>query len=583
MTTWLVVCLVLWPLATAAAALVAPVRWLRAISVAGAACGAGAGIALAATIRHTAEIVGEVVIPLAPQAGYAVHLGVDGLSAVLLALCGVVQVIAVLASSWEHRPRAYAVLLALVAAGTNLVFTALDWISFISGWELLLLPMFLLIAIWGGEQRRAAAVKFVVYTLGGSLAMLVVLVALPAATPRAGVLAEVPPHVVAAHGRIGPGWSYPMAALVDPAAGAALLASQSRGAGPTVHGLPLLVEAGGVLAPADSLRSAGRLVVVVPRSLEILHHQLLWRHWAGLEIAGLSAALLGFLALALACGVKVPVLGLHTWLPHAHVQAPTAISVLLAALLLKLGVYGLLRTALPIFPGAALDAAGVIAVIGAAAVLIAGWIALAQTDLKRLVAYSSVSHMGWCLIGLAAATAGGLTGAGVQMVTHGLGSALLFLLVGVLYDRAHHRRVDGFGGLAAPMPRFAGALLFACLAGAALPATAGFVGEFLVILGGVASPAGGGWVRGATLAACCGVIITAAYLLSVYRRIATGPLPQDTAAASWPDLTRRELACIAPLVALILVLGVWPRLVVDRITPWAELTAQHLAWVEAAR
>ncbi len=573
----------------------------------------------------------ETNIPLIPAWGFSFHLGVDGLSAAMLALCGVIEVIAVL-SSWkvDKRPRAYFALLMLLFAGTNAVFVSLDLLLFYVGWELMLIPMYILIAVWGGDQRRYAAVKYVLFTLVGSLAMLFALILLPASVPEEGVLVEVDPDRVMTEAHIGPTsleW-YPPSAFSHPVVGNGLLWVKNKTGFPSmnlkrndlpvdIYGLPLLIERNRSFTPVqvvhlklEELKFRGRkkfgdhppsmsqfagdskndnldlkaskFFVLVPRDLNIQHLQLLWPHWAKTTFLGVSVAVLGFWCFLLAFAVKVPVIGLHTWLPHAHVQAPTAISVVLAALLLKLGVYGFLRIAWPVFPTAALDAGPLIAVLGTVAILYAAWVALMQNDLKRLVAYSSVSHMGFCLLGLAAVNVAGATGAVVQMVTHGLGSAMLFLVVGVIYERAHHRRVDGFGGLAKPMPVFAGIALFACLASAALPGLAGFPGELLVFLGAVSSTAANGKVQILGLVSCLGVIITAAYLLWMVKRVFFGPIRHPEQAA-WPDLTRREYACLVPLVLLTLAVGVWPQPLIDSITPAAETLVRHLHWVAATR
>jgi NADH-quinone oxidoreductase subunit M len=259
----------------------------------------------------------------------------------------------------------------------------------------------------------------------------------------------------------------------------------------------------------------------------------------------------------------------------------------LAALLLKLGVYALIRLPYGFFPTAALDAGILVAGLGTFAILYAGWVALMQRDLKRLVAYSSVSHMGYCLLGLAALTASGVNGAVIQMVTHGLGSALLFLLVGVLYDRTHHRRVDGFGGLAKPMPVFAGITLFAALASAGLPGLAGFVGELLVVLGSVQSDAARhvsathyDAIRVFGLLACVGVIITAAYLLWMVRRVLFGPVTVPEY-ADLPDTNATELWCLVPLVVLTVVVGVWPQPLITSIGPTVDELVKQFAWVTA--
>ncbi|MCK6487693.1 MAG: NADH-quinone oxidoreductase subunit M [Planctomycetes bacterium] len=527
----------------------------RAVALLAMLVSAVAAFALAAGFYATpgADLRGELLLPWYPAWGMALHLGVDGVAASLLALSGLIGVVAVLASAGiSNRVRAYHSLLLLLMAGTNGVFATLDWVSFYIAWEVMLIPMFLLIAIWGGEQRRYAALKFLLYTMAGSVLMLVLMLGMHFRTPAEGVRVQVDPAQVEA---------------------------QARPDG-TLYGLR--VEQ---VAPAGQPL---RYEAVVPRSFDLLHHSLLWNHWRGVALGSWALAGVGFLVLYLAFAVKVPVIPFHTWLPHAHVQAPTAISVILAGILLKLGVYGFYRLAWPLFPAVALDWGFVLGVLGVVNILAAAWIALMQDDLKRLVAYSSVSHMGFCLLGLAAATPAAISGSLVQAVTHGLGSAMLFLLVGVIYDRVHHRRVNGFGGLAGPMPRYAGMFLFACLGAAGLPGLAGFVGEVLVVLGCAQSPAaawaghGADAFRWLAVAAAAGVIMTAAYLLWMYKRVFTGPVRHDEHRAL-PDLSAREWATLAPLAVLTLAIGVYPALVTRLVAPGAELLARHLAWVATVR
>jgi NADH-quinone oxidoreductase subunit M len=477
--------------------------------------------------------------------GAAWLVGADGISAALVLLSGLIGVVAVIAS-WrtERSPRAYHSLLLLLFAGMNGVFVALDLLVFYVCWEVMLIPMLALIGIWGGEQRRYAAVKFFLYTLAGSVLMLVAIVALWARTPAEGRTVEVAPAVVAAHAVDG-----------------------------RLHGLPITTT-------ADPQRGVTVQTVHVPRGFDIRHLSLQWKAWAAEPFLGTTLAVFAFLACALAFAVKVPLIPLHTWLPHAHVQAPTAISVILAGVLLKLGVYGFLRIAWPICPQVALAAGPWLAGIGTLAILYAAWVALMQDDFKRLVAYSSVSHMGFCLLGLASLTAAGVTGCTVQAFTHGIGSAMLFLLVGVVYDRAHHRRLDGFGGLAKPMPMYAGFLLLAALAAAGLPGLSGFPGEIAVLLGAfTAHPPGAPaalfpWFG---VAAAAGVILSAAYLLWMVKRVAFGPLRHPEQAA-FPDCDHRELAALIPLGALLLAFGVRPGLLVEVVRPACEaLSAQVLS------
>ncbi len=474
-----------------------------------------------------------VSIPLG--AGVAWDLGVDGLSAGLIALSGLISVLAVL-SSWhvKHRVHAYFSLLLVLCAAMTGVFVARDWIVFFIAWEAMLVPMFLLIAIWGGEQRRYAAVKFLVYTMAGSVLLLAVPLLLWWATPAGGVVLPAEQRMIAE--------------ASNPELEQRLVGRSHPGAG-----------------------SLYELRVVVPRSFRMDHHRLLWHHWTTKQVLGLPLATVAFWCLFLAFAVKVPLLPFHTWLPHAHVQAPTAISVILAGVLLKLGVYGFLRLAWPLFPVVAHQAGPLLAGLGVAGIVYAAWVALMQTDLKRLVAYASVSHMGFCLLGLASLTHAGVSGSVVQMLTHGLGSGMLFLLVGVLYDRCHHRRIDGFGGLAAPMPLFAGLLTLGCLAGAGLPMLAGFPGELLALLGAWQA---GDQFRWMALLAATSVVLSAAYLLWMLKRVAFGPVTVP-AYANLPDVDGRERLMLLPLAGLIILVGVWPRLITDVSDPAVAELVRH--------
>jgi NADH-quinone oxidoreductase subunit M len=559
----------------------------------------GLGMHIEAFTAPSAALRHRVEVDLA--LGVGLRLGADGISAAMLLLSGVIGVVAVVASRGiAQRVRAYHGLLLLLFAGVNGVFVCLDAVLFYVAWELMLIPMFLLIAIWGGAQRQYAALKFAVFTIGGSVLMLLAILGLWAAVPAAGVTVAVPPHTVLA--QIDTGAAAPPR-LAD-AAGNAVLA---------LHGLALqhdgrpvrLTDADGAARPftpehridaalARELFQRGRsgpywhvegrplaeagawlerqpLTVHVPRDFDLTHWTLLHGHFAATTLFGLPVAALAFWLLFIAFAVKIPAMPFHTWLPHAHVQAPTAISVVLAGILLKLGVFGLLRVAWPICPQAALAGAPFIGALGAGAMLLGALIALAQTDFKRLVAYASVSHMGACLLGLATLTDAGVQAAAVQAFNHGTGSALLFLCVGVVYDRLHHRRLDGMGGLNAPMPRYGAVLLLAALCGAGLPGLSGFPGELLALLGAFGR---GGVFTVYGVAAALTVIVSAAYLLWMAKRVLYGPVRAEHAAL--PDLNRTEVAAMAPLVALILTAGVAPLLVSQAVAPACQALVRHV-------
>ena len=560
MTALLPLLTVIVPAAAAVLVWLVPARFGRLLAGLALAVVAVAAVALAASFYLTpgAGFRHVDVWPWFPDWGIAIRIGVDGLAAALLALSGLIGVVAWVSSATiTTRVTAYHSLLLLLMAGANGVFITTDWVCFYICWEVMLIPMFLLIAVWGGEQRRYAATKFFVMTMGGSVLMLVVILGLYFRTPAAGLTVRIDPAVVAAQ------------------------AVENR-----LHGLPLIHATVPAAMCGEEGEGAVDIVqVTVPRSFDMLHHALLWQHWTKTTLLGVPLATSGFLLLFLAFAIKVPVIPFHTWLPHAHVQAPTAISVILAGILLKLGVFGFLRIAWPIFPTAAISLGPVLAGLALVCILGAAWIALMQRDLKRLVAYSSISHMGFCLLGTVAATPAAMTGAAVQAVTHGLGSAMLFLLVGVVYDRVHHRRVDGFGGLATPMPYYAGMFLFAALGAAGLPGLAGFIGEFLTVLGTVQSNAATWSGASADLfrwfgfAAAGSVVLSAAYLLWVYQRMFTGPVAAEH--RNLPDLTAREWLALAPCALLTLAIGVYPALVTRVVGPSCELLAHHLAWIAA--
>ncbi|MBL8751827.1 MAG: NADH-quinone oxidoreductase subunit M [Planctomycetes bacterium] len=524
------------PLALAAATSVAPPRAARWLALLGALLTLlVGGMAIADfAARPGADFRFVDSTPWSTAFGASFTFGVDGIGAAMLCLSGLITAIATIAAWQQDKwPRVYHALVLVLLAAMNGVFTSLDLLLFYVSWEMVLLPMLPLVGVFGGEQRRYAAMKFFVYTLAGSVLMLAMLIALWNATPREGRSVVVPHHVVAAH------------------------ADASHG---TLHGLPI------------DLGHDGPKQVHVPRGFDLRHLALQAEHWQGANFLGVTLAAFGFFAVLLACLVKIPAIPLHTWLPHAHVQAPTAVSVLLAGVLLKLGVYGLYRIGVPLFPQAAAAWAPALGGLGLAGILWGAWAALGQRDLKRLVAYSSVSHMGFCLLGLFSGTVAGATGGMVQAFTHGLSSGLLFLLVGVVYDRAHHRRVDGFGGLARPMPQFAWILLLGAMAGAGLPALAGFPGEFLVLGGAFTATGSFPWLGAlATLS----VVLSAAYLLWTLLRVAYGPLRHPEQAA-FPDLDGRERLAAWPLAVLLVVVGLWPGPLVDALRPACELVVQTL-------
>jgi len=419
------------------------------------------------------------------------HVGVDGLSIGLVALTALISVIAVVAS-WSipvaRNLRGYFAMMLLLETGMLGVFVALDLFLFYVFWELVLVPMFFLIGLWGGPRKEYAALKFFLYTLLGSVLILLAVIALYYASGATTLVDGTP----AAH-------------TLD---------------------LPRLVYAN-----------------------DFAKHPAL----LGFKFAHLIWVLL-FIGFA----IKVPVVPLHTWLPDAHVEAPTAVSVILASILLKMGTYGMLRIGWSILPEATRWAAPAVAVLGAISVVYGALCALGQTDLKRLVAYSSISHLGYCLLGMAALTPIAVGGAVYQMISHGVVSAMLFLLVGVIYDRTHERGLDVFGGVATVMPRYAIMFALAFLASLGLPGLSGFIGELMALLGSF------GKFRASTIVAALGLVLGAAYNLAAIRRVQLGALPDRwKAVLTGRDLTAREWVSLLPLAALTIALGLYPSPLLD--------------------
>jgi NADH-quinone oxidoreductase subunit M len=274
-----------------------------------------------------------------------------------------------------------------------------------------------------------------------------------------------------------------------------------------------------------------------------------------LTIFGMNFAKVLFVAFFIGFAIKVPVWPFHTWLPDAHVEAPTAISVILAGVLLKMGTYGMMRISMPIFPGAMQDFAFAIAVLGVINILYGAYCAMAQEDLKKLVAYSSVSHMGYVMLGMAALTPQGMTGAALQMFNHGTITAMMFLLVGVVYDRAHHRQINGFGGLGAVMPVYTGVAMLAFFASMGLPGLSGFIAEVLVFLGAFQS------YKWLTFLSALGIILTAGYLLWMIKRVFLGPLNEKY--KDMPEINARELFTLVPIGLIVIYLGIYPIPVMD--------------------
>jgi NADH-quinone oxidoreductase subunit M len=452
-------------------------RAIRWIALAAALASFGFSLALLGYQTSGAEFQYREDLSWIPAFGMRYTLGVDGLSTVLVLLTTVLSVISIF-YSWDPiqtRVKEYYATMLLLMVGMLGVFVSLDLFLFYVFWEISLIPMYLIIGIWGGPRRIYATVKFVIYTLVGSLLMLVAILA-----------------VAIAHGNATGTFTFSYEVL--------------RGFG-----------------YADGLQA------------------------------------LAFVAFFLAFAIKVPMWPFHTWLPDAHVEAPTAGSIILAGVLLKLGGYGFLRYSLPLLPDAAKTFAPIVIGMAVIAVLYGALVSMVQPDLKKLIAYSSVSHMGFVMLGAFVFNIQGLQGAVFQMVSHGVTTGALFLLVGVIYERTHDRQIAHMGGLNGRLPRYAAIFGLFTFASIGLPGLSGFIGEFLVVLGAFQYS---GYVAAATMLV---VIISAVYMLWMFQRVFF-TVPSDWMRRWWPsltDMTRNEWLALAPLIVLVVALGVFPKPILD--------------------
>lgn len=412
--------------------------------------------------------------------GISWSLGLDGISMPMVVLTALLVPIALGASTGiKTRRKEFVANTLLLEAGMIGVFLATDLFLFFVFFEVILVPMYFIIGIWGSDRRKYAAMKFFLYTAFGSALML------------AGIIALALTHAEQ--------FGSPSFALAD-----LMTLELSQGA----------------------------------------------ERWL-------------FAGFALAFAIKVPLFPLHTWLPDAHTEAPTAGSVLLAGVLLKLGTYGLLRYNLGLFPEASVDAVWIMGTLAVIGIVYGAVVAIVQPDLKKLVAYSSVSHLGFIVLGTFALTSGGLQGAVIQNVNHGLTTGALFLLVGMIYERRHTKQISEFGGLQKVMPIYAGFFLFMIFASIGLPGLNGFVGEFLVLIGTYTT------LPVLAIIAASGVVLAAIYLLWAYERVFTG-IPEKEENKILSDLSLREISLLTPLAILVLIIGLFPNILLDKITPSTE-------------
>ena len=428
----------------------------------------------------------------APSLGIGYHVGLDGVALLLFMLTTFLGPIVVL-SSWKYvqeRVKEYCFALLILETAMLGTLASLDLVLFYVFWEAMLIPMYLLIGMWGSERRIYAAVKFFLFTFVGSVLMLLAIF-----------------------------WLW----------------SNSGAPGHRTFDYVTLLEQGNLDAAKQK--------------------------WL-------------FLAFALAFAIKVPIWPLHTWLPDAHTEAPAAGSILLAGVMLKMGTFGFIRYAMPLFPQAALDWAPVMATLGVIGIVYGSLMCMAQTDLKRLIAYSSVAHLGFVMLGLAALTPEAASGAVLQMVNHGISTGALFLMIGYLYERTHTRDLAAYGGLASVAPAIAATFLIITLSSIGLPGTNGFVGEFLILIGTFTSKGlnGAMWL---SIVAATGVILGAVYMLWMYQRVFWG-LPRKAAQHGVPDLTVREWFTVAPLLIAIVVIGFQPQPLLNAIKEPVDAFVQRV-------
>src|SRR2546428_179953 len=487
---WVLTGLLVWPLVAAAVIWIAPERAAKHLALAASLVEFALSLPLWWIFVPAAGMQLVQTFAWIPSWGISYKVGVDGISLFMVLLTTFLVPLSVLGSYAyiTTRERGFYALLLVLTTGMIGVFVALDLFFFYVMWEVMLIPMYFIIGVWGGERRLYAAIKFFVYTMLGSLLMLVAILGLYFAVgARTGTYSFDYAHVLGNLGNLGP------------------------------------------------------------------------------------AAWWFFGAFFLAFAIKIPMFPFHTWLPDAHVEAPTAGSVILAGILLKMGTYGFLRFALPFFPTVALHPTVTTAIVTLSliGIIYGGLVAMVQPDFKKLIAYSSVAHLGFVTLGIWALTLQSVQGALLIMINHGISTGALFFLVGMLYERRHSRMIEAFGGIARVVPLFAAILTIVSLSSIALPGTNGFVGEFLVLLGSFRT------YPIATALATTGVIVAAAYLLTALQRVIYNPLtnPENE---KLTDLTPREIAVLVPLLVCILWVGIYPKPFLQRMEPAARALIEQM-------
>jgi NADH-quinone oxidoreductase subunit M len=440
-------------------------------------------------------------------------LGVDGLGFPLVILTTLISFLACWASwnfdKWtiSKSPRAYFILFLLLETGMLGVFVSLDFFLFYVFWEVMLLPMYFLIGVWGGPKREYAAIKFFLFTLAGSVLMLVALVAM---------------------------YFY------------------------NHHAITTAIEQEGLVQVASGYREGVGITHGTFDLIEMSTNPVIQAHFNAhsATFLGIRFAPIMFMFLFIGFAIKLPAVPVHTWLPDAHVEAPTPISMILAGVLLKMGGYGFLRLCYPIFPSAGNYFAFFVALVGVISIIYGALCAMAQTDFKKLVAYSSVSHMGYVMLGIAVMTEAGFQGAMFQMLAHGISSPMCFFLVGVIYERAHHREINRFGGLWLTMPRYGTMATIGFFASLGLPGLCGFIGEVWVVLGTFKAGPTFSWAYPMAILAASGVILTAGYILWLIRRVYLGREREEY--IGYSDASSRETGILLPMAVLCIALGILP-------------------------